>query len=38
MRVSILNVSEDQNIIKSKININDLNVLLKITEIFDMTF
>ena len=38
MRISTLNSLNDRNVAKSEININDLNVLLKVTEVFDVTF
>ena len=38
MRISILNFSNNRNIAKSEININDLNMLFKATEVFDVTF
>ena len=38
MRLLTLNFSNDRNIAKSEINTNDLNVLFKMTEVFDMTF
>ena len=36
MRISTSNFSNDQNIVKSEINMNDLNVLLETTKVFDV--
>ena len=38
MRVSTSSFSDNRNVAKPEININDLNVLFKATEVFDVTF